>query len=76
MVSSLSKNIIDSNPLNPKIYGLPNIHKEGAPLRPIINTIDGPTYLLTKFLANRRKSLMARNHSFVKDSSSFIKELK
>lgn len=34
----------------PRIYGLIKIHKEGYPLRPIVNNIKGPTYKLSKFL--------------------------
>lgn len=54
-VSSLSKKLIESNPLTRRIYGLPKIHKEGAPLCPIVNTIRGPTYLFAKYIANRLK---------------------
>ena len=75
-MSSLSKKLIESNPLTPRIYGLPKIHKDGAPLRPIVNTIGGPTYLLAKFLALKLKPLVGRTDSFVKDSSSFVNELK
>ena len=50
-VSSFSHKLIESCPLTPKIYGLPKIHKEGAPLKPIINMIGGPTYLHAKYLA-------------------------
>lgn len=49
-VSSFNHKLIESFPLTPRIYGLPKIHKEGAPLRPIVNTIGGPTYLLAKYL--------------------------
>lgn len=75
-ISSLSKKLIESNPLTPRIYGLPKIHKEGDPLHPIVNTIGGPTYLLAKYLSNKLKPLVGRTESFVKDSSSFINELK
>jgi len=75
-VGSLSKKLIESNPLTSRIYGLPKIHKDGAPLRPIVNTIGGPTYLLAKFLASKLKPLVGRTDSFVKESSSFINELK
>jgi hypothetical protein len=30
----------------PRLYGLPKIHKEGVPLRPIVSTIGAPTYRL------------------------------
>ena len=33
-----------SNPLIPRIYGIPRIHKEGVSLRPIVDTIGSPTY--------------------------------
>ena len=32
LVSSLSKKLIESNPLTPRICGPPKIHKDGAPL--------------------------------------------
>lgn len=75
-VCDLHHKLIESNPLTPRIYGLPKIHKEGAPLRPIVNTIGGPTYLLAKFLAFKLKPLVRRMESFIKDSASFINELK
>ena len=75
-MSSLHQKLIESNPITPRIYGLPKIHKEGAPLRPIVNTIGGPTYLLAKFLALKLKPLVGHTESFVKDSASFIEELK
>ena len=54
-VGSLSKKLIETNPLTLRIYGLPKVHKNGVPLCPIVNTIGGPTYLLTKFLASKLK---------------------
>lgn len=59
-----------------RIYGLPNIHKEGAPLTPIVNTIGGPNYLFTKYLVKKLKPLVSFTESFVKDCSSFVNELK
>ena len=35
-----------------KAYGLVKIHKVNFPLRPIISTINSPTYELSKFFAN------------------------
>lgn len=45
------------------------------PLRPIVNKIGEPTYLLSKFLAQKLKPLVGRIDSFIKDSTSFVKEL-
>ena len=69
----LCKKLIESNPLTPRIYGLTKIHKDGVPIRPIFNTIVGPMYLLTKFLAERFKPLVGRIDSFFKEFSSFVK---
>jgi len=70
----LSRKLIESNPLTPRIYGLSKIHRHGAPLRPIVNTIGGPTYLLAKFLAQKLKPLVGRADSFIKESASFVQE--
>ncbi len=75
-VGALSRKLIERNPIAPRIYGVPKIHKEGVPLRPIVNTIGGPTYLLAKFLALKLKPLVGHTESFVKDSASFIMDLK
>ena len=75
-VSSLCHKIIKSNPITQSIYWLPKIHKERAPLRSIVNTIGGLTYLLAKFLALKLKPLVGCIESFIKYSSSFVEELK
>ena len=35
----------------PRIYGLPKIHKDGVPLRPIASCINSPSYMLSKHIA-------------------------
>ena len=49
----IKKKLIVSDPLVPRIYGLPKIHKPGVPLQPIVDTIGSPTYRLAKFLAEK-----------------------
>ena len=71
-----ARKLIESNRLTPRIYGLPKIPKPGAPLRPIVNTIGGPSYHMAKFLAQKLKPLVGKTDSFVKYSPSFIKEWK
>lgn len=71
-----NKNLLVNNPYTLRIYGAPKIHKEGIPLRPIVNTIGGPTYHLAKHLAKKPKPLVGNTDSFVKDSTQFIAEIK
>ena len=40
-------------PSLPYLYGLPKIHKEGMPFRPIISNINSPSYKLSKWLAKK-----------------------
>lgn len=64
------------NVLPPKLYGLPKVHKQNAPLRPIVSQIDSPTYELAKHVAGVLQSTVGRTFSFVKDSRHFIQILK
>ena len=57
--------------LVPRIQGLPKIHKQGAPLRPIVNTIGSLNYNLAKYLANL-KPLVGKTNSFVKDLETWV----
>ena len=52
------KKLIPKDTSVPRIYGLPKIHKDGVPIRPIVNTIGSPTYYLAKFLAKKLRSLV------------------
>ena len=72
----IKKKLIVSDPLVPRIYGLPKIHKPGVPLRPIVDTIGSPTYRLAKFLVEKLKPLVGNTSSFIKDSSYFIEKIK
>lgn len=60
----------------PIIYGLPEIHKEGIPLRLILNTIGSPTYELAKYVSKILKPLFGNTDSYIKDSNYFVKLIK
>ena len=66
------KLLMPTGEVTPRIYGLPKIHKEGVPLRPIVNTIGSPTYELAKFVAKHLIPLVGHTDSFIKDSSDFV----
>ena len=72
----LNKHLTPTREITPRIYGLPKIHKEGVPLRPIVNTIGSPTYELEKYLAKILGPLLGNTESFIKDSSEFVRLIK
>ena len=50
-ISKKQKNhLARCNPKIPILYGLPKIHKNNWPLRPIVSQIDSPAYKLNKYL--------------------------
>ena len=58
----------------PQLYGLPKIHKPEVPLRPIVSSIDSPTYNLAKFLTRIISPLTGKTSTFVKDSGDFVEK--
>ena len=48
------------------------MHKEGPPLRPIVNTITSPTYELAKHVEKLLKPLVGNTSYFIKDSNDFV----
>uniref|UniRef100_A0A3B3H8Z3 Uncharacterized protein n=1 Tax=Oryzias latipes TaxID=8090 RepID=A0A3B3H8Z3_ORYLA len=44
--------LIPTASIIPRIYGTPKIHKPGAPLRPIIDSMGSVTYNLSKFISS------------------------
>ena len=68
--------VMEKAPRTPVLYGLPKIHKPGAPLRPIVSTIGGPTYKLAQFLSKKLQPLTGKTTSFIKDSPHFIELIK
>ncbi|XP_075170215.1 uncharacterized protein LOC142242513 [Haematobia irritans] len=55
----------------PRIYGLPKIHKEGTPLRPICSSINSPTYNVSKYISNILKNLTNDSKYNIKDGIEF-----
>ncbi|XP_076069797.1 uncharacterized protein LOC143041676 [Oratosquilla oratoria] len=60
----------------PKMYGLPKIHKEGVPLRPIIAFRGSPTYNLAKALAKRLRPVVEKSERMLKNSTDFVDRLR
>ena len=60
----------------PQIYGLPKIHKEGTPLRPIVSSIGSPTYKLAKELTRILSPLTGNTETHVKNSEAFVEVIR
>ena len=60
----------------PQIYGLPKIHKEEVPLRPIVSTIGLATYNVAKELSRILSPLIGWTDTYIKNSSHFVSKIK
>lgn len=67
-----SRFLTDFTPSCPIIYGIPKIHKDNLPLRPIVSQIDGPTSrigdLIDKYLAFAESQIPL----LLKDTTEFL----
>ena len=60
----------------PKLYGLPKIHKEDVPLRPIVSSIGSVNYGVAKELARILKPLVGNSSHHVNNSKEFAEEIR
>ena len=59
----------------PKFYGLPKVHKENTPLRPIVSSIGSVSYGVSKELTRIIKPLVGSTEHHVNNSKEFIEEI-
>ena len=59
----------------PTVYGLPKIHKNSIPVRPIVSSIGSITHKTAKYLARVLSPLVGRTEHFVKKSTQFVKKI-
>ena len=57
------------------LYGLPKVHKENCPIRPILSAIGTAGYNLSKFLLQFLTPLTSNSYT-VKDSFSFVDSIR
>ena len=62
----------DENPRTPIFYGLPKIHKQNFPLRPIVSAFNSPTDNLCKYITHFLQPLCEFIPSYIKDSKHFL----
>ncbi|BHF74088.1 hypothetical protein SprV_0401717200 [Sparganum proliferum] len=59
-----------------RFYGLPKIHKDGAPLRPIVSLRGTPTFNLAKWMFRRLNCLTSGSDTTVRSSVHSLERLK
>ena len=58
----------------PRFYGLPKVHKSGAPLRPIVASRGSITYEVAKFIADILAPLVGKNGYALKNSTDLVQQ--
>ena len=76
MSEALYKRLYPTGAGSSKFYGLPKVHKEGVPLRPIVSSIGAVSYETSKELASILKPLVGRPPHHVHNTQDFIEEIK
>nr|VZI24159.1 unnamed protein product [Spirometra erinaceieuropaei] len=59
-----------------RFHGFPKVHKDGAPLRPIVLLKGTPTYRLAKRLFRRLKFLTAESDTTASSTAQYLEKLK
>jgi hypothetical protein len=65
------KKLITKHSQAPKIYFKPKIHKENRPLRPIVSSVNSPTYNLSKYLSNILNKIIGQTQYHIINSKNF-----
>ena len=72
----LYKKLYPTGAVTPKFYGLPKIHKDGVPLRPIVSSRGSITYEVAKELSRILKTLVGSSPHHIKNTGDFIQQIK
>ena len=60
----------------PKFYGLPKIHKQDTPLRPIVSSTGTVSYNTSKELARILKPLVGKSQHHLQNTKDFIQQIR
>ncbi|GJQ70125.1 hypothetical protein Trydic_g22595 [Trypoxylus dichotomus] len=72
----VKKQVIVTEALRPRLYGLPKIRKRDIPFRPIVSAIGAPTYLLAKYLTALLQPYIGEKPSYIRNSALFVEKLR
>lgn len=70
-----ARNLRRYNSVIAKMYGQVKIHKENDPLRPIVSSIQSPTYNLSKWYANVLKNVTGKTRRSIKNATEFKEKM-
>ena len=60
----------------PRMYGVPKIHKDDVPLRPILSMVNAPQHKIAKWLAELLKPVVLKYSNFtIKDTFEFCRNM-
>ncbi|XP_058840132.1 uncharacterized protein LOC131695616 [Topomyia yanbarensis] len=59
----------------PRVYGLPKIHKQDRPLRPVVSTIGAATYNVAQFLSGVIGNIVGKTEYHIKNSFEFADQI-
>ena len=69
--------LLVSNPIVPKLYGLPKIHKLGPlKMRPVVSNVNSPNYKVAKWLISELKQFQDPEGCSIKNSMEFANKIK
>ena len=71
MNDNLYKRLYPTGASSPKFYGLPKVHKDGIPLRPIVSSVGSVAFETAKELSRILKSLGWQNRTPCKEFKGF-----
>ncbi|XP_077523139.1 uncharacterized protein LOC144133978 [Amblyomma americanum] len=73
---SLYFRLLCRNGCAPALYGLPKIHKEGVPMRPIVDFTRSSLYELSGYLHRVFAPLVVKGSTFIRNSCEFIEKVR
>jgi hypothetical protein len=71
----IMKRLLLHSSVPPRLYELPKIHKKDMSLRPAVNCITSPIYLLVKHLMGLLNPFVGHSSFHIKNSEAFIQKL-
>ena len=77
ITSDVVNSLVPKGCIIPRLYGLPKLHKDGNPVRPVLSMVGSAAHKLSKYLTNVLKPVEDHYcHHCIKDSFEIVDQLK